>query len=115
MSLFSDYAAERYGTLTIEEEYGFIQYMFMPDAPTVFIVEVFVSPKHRGGGLSKDHAFSRLAEMVVADAKTKGCNKLIGRIVPSLPHASKIMKCHLWYGMEITSANEDAIWTMKEI
>lgn len=103
MSLFSDYLAERSNEFVIESEKGFVIYSFT-DPKTVYIKEIFTASEHR-----KSHIATDLANQVITIAKSKGCTKALGSVVPSIRNATTSLKVLLAYGMKLNSSTNDLI------
>lgn len=110
MSLYADYITERTNDRIIEGPHGFVSYRFIDDGKTVYIVDIFVVPEAR-----KALNASHLADMVVSEAKEKGCTTLLGTVVPSTKNSTASLKVLLGYGMELQSASADLIVFRKEI
>jgi predicted GNAT family acetyltransferase len=109
MSYYADYVHERTNDSVLETEKGFATYRFL-DQKTVYIVDIFVAPKHR-----KQHAASDLADDVVKIAKDRGCTKLLGSVVPSTKGSTRSLCVLLGYGMTLDSSTNDLILFSKEI
>lgn len=109
MSLYSDYIKERTNRSMIETDDGFVIY-FYPNPQTVYIEDIYVVPSKR-----KSHLASEMADLVVKEAKEKGCNVLIGSVAPSAKNSTASVKVLLAYGMELDSSQNDFIVFKKGI
>lgn len=109
MSMYGEYVNERLGQFIIETEQAFITYRYQDDK-TVYIVDLYVRPESR-----KDKVASRIADLVVEEAKRKGCTRLLGSVVPSAKGSTDSLKVLLGYGMKLDSSANDFIIFSKEI
>lgn len=109
MSLYAQYAKEYTGRSVIETDHGFITYRY-PDNNTVYIENLYVIPDFR-----QKSAASRMADIVIAEAKEKGCTRCLGSVVPSANNSTISMKVLLAYGFEIDSATNDFVLMRKDI
>jgi hypothetical protein len=108
-SLYSQYLKEKTSDKIIEIDKGFVTYRYV-DENTVYIVDLFILPEFR-----RDHVASFLADSIVEEAKTKGCTKLLGSIVPSNKNSTQSLKVLLGYGMVLESSSNDFLVFKKEI
>lgn len=108
-SLYSEYLSEKQHVSIIEWETGFATYKYL-DPTTVYIIDVYVIPQRRKSGVA-----AGIADEVVREAKLKGCNKLVGTVVPSIKGSTDSLKVLLGYGMTLQSASPDLIVFEKEI
>jgi hypothetical protein len=108
-SLYAEYLKEKTSDKIIEVDKGFITYRFI-DEKTVYIVDLFIRPEFR-----RDNIASQMADCVVAEAKQKGCIKLIGSVIPSNKNSTISLKVLLGYGMSLESSTNDFIVFKKEI
>lgn len=109
MSLYADYLTQRTEDHIIENDMGFITWRYMPNNQ-VYIVDLYVRPESRGS-----HVASDLADMVVSQAKEKGCTELFGTVVPRAKNSDISLKVLQAYGMSLHSANHEIIFMRKEI
>ena len=109
MSLYAEYARELLGRSVIETDKGFITYRY-PDESTVYIENLYVIPDFRKTALA-----SAMADEVILEAKTKGCTKCLGSVIPSANNSTVSMKVLLAYGFQIDSATTDFILMKKDI
>ena len=77
---------------------------------TVYIVDLYILPDFR-----REHVASFLADSIVEEAKLKGCNKLLGSVVPSNKNSTTSLKVLLGYGMVLESSSNDFIVFRKDI
>ena len=108
MSLFSEYKLELENKPVIETEHGFACYGI--HGTDCYIEDIYVKPEFR-----KTHEASHLANMVLEDARLKGCKRLFGSVVPSRHGATISMKVQLAYGFRVFSASENFILLVKDI
>lgn len=109
MSLYSNYLREKTQDHIIEMDQGFATYRFM-DEKTVYIVDIYVLPDFR-----KQNLASTIADTIVDVARKKGCNKLLGSVVPSNKGSTISLKVLLGYGMTLKSSSNDFVVFEKEI
>ena len=109
-SLYAQYLAERTEDSIIETEVGFASYRYLNQGKSVYIVDIYVSPKQRKEGLA-----SLMADKVASIAKEKGCTELLGSVVPSAKGSTTSLKVLLGYGMTLLSASNDFIVFRKDI
>ena len=75
-----------------------------------YIKDVFVKEEHRKTGEA-----TRLGDEVAKIAKSKGCTKLYGTIVPSVKGSTESMKFLLAYGFKLDSSVSNFIALVKEL
>lgn len=109
MSLYADYLREKTSDYILELDKGFITYRYVDDK-TVYIVDIYIMPEFR-----RDKVASTLADHVVREAKSRGCTKLIGSVIPSNKNSNISLKVLLGYGMILESSTNDFIVFKKEI
>jgi hypothetical protein len=109
MSLYAQYAKELLNRSVIETDEGFITYQY-PDNNTVYIENLYIIPTAR-----KSYAASSLANRVSEEAKAKGCNKMLGSVVPSANNSTDSVKVLLAYGFKLDSATNDFILFSKSL
>ena len=90
-------AANRQGQL-IESPLGFLV-VSRPNADSLWIEDLWVSPEHRGA-----HAAPALADIAASLALTEGRSQLWGDIVPSSPTAEVMHELMTKYGFELTAS-----------
>ena len=108
MSLFGDYIKERLNKEIVESDVGLCTYFFVQDG--VYIEDLYVRPEYRKG-----HIASELADQVAEIARQKGYTKMYGSVVPSSKGSTSSLKVLLAYGMELESAQQNAIIMSKGI
>lgn len=109
MSLFAEYFKEFYDDETYECEDGFAVYRYLGDSQ-VYIVHIYVAPERRRSGVA-----SAIADKVVEVAKLRGCNEVLGSVVPSAKHSTASLKVLLGYGMRLKGIEGALIIFHKEI
>lgn len=109
MSLYADYLKERTADKIVETEHGFATYRYL-DADTVYIIDLYIIPDYR-----RSHKANDIADSIVEMAKLRGCNKLLGTVVPSSNGATNSVKVLLAYGMKLKSSANDVIFFEKDI
>lgn len=110
MSMYADYLRERTNDEIIEKDTGFATYRIIPDSKSVYIIDIFVLPAHR-----KSKVGSAIADEIVSIAKSKGCTKLLGSVVPSSKGSTASIDTLRGYGMTLASSGVDFIFFEKEI
>lgn len=110
MSLYARYLTERTNDRILETEHGFATYRLLPEAKSVYIVDLYVDPDFRKSG-----AASRLADQIAEMAKKEGATKMLGSVVPSTKGSNDSMKVLLAYGMRLQSSAFDLIVFEKEL
>ncbi len=109
VSLYADYLLERTHDHILEVDEGFATYRFLPEN-TVYVVDIYVRPECRQYGHAAD-----LANTIGDIARKKGCTTMIGTVQPSAKGAHTSLKVLLAYGMELKSAEHDAIILRKDL
>lgn len=109
MSMYAEYIHEKTNNLIMETEKGFATYKYL-DEQTVYILDIYVLPE-----LRRTNAASTIGDNIVEIAKAKGCNRLLGSIVPSNKGSTESLKFLLAYGFRIESASNDFVVFKKEI
>lgn len=108
MSLYGDYIKERLNKEIVESDVGFCTYFFVQDG--VYIEDLYVKPEYRKG-----HIAANLADQVAEIAKQKGYKKMYGSVQPSSQGSTASLRVLLAYGMELESAQPNAIIMSKGI
>lgn len=109
MSMWANYLREKTEDLIRETDQGFATYRYIDDK-TVYIVDLYVKPDFR-----QTNVASEIADSIVSEAKHKGCNKLLGSVVPSNKNSTISLKVLLGYGMTLKSSTNDFIVFEKEL
>lgn len=109
-SHYSDYLKERTNDLILEIPEGFATYRYLTDSVTVYIIDIYVVPDSRKNG-----AAAHLADIIVKEAKERGCNTLLGSVVPSTKGSTTSLKVLLGYGFRLNYAANDLIVFRKDI
>lgn len=109
-SMYSKYIREKTTDHVLETEHGFATYRYLDNNKTVYIIDIYVIPDFR-----KSTVASTIADNIVKDAKTLGCTKLLGSVVPSNKNSTSSLKVLLAYGMILESSSNDFIVFSKEI
>jgi ribosomal protein S18 acetylase RimI-like enzyme len=109
MSYYANYIKEKTNDLVLEVDYGFATYRYL-DEKTVYITDIYIHPDFR----RKDYA-SNLADIIVEEAKQKGCTKLMGSVIPSNKNSTDSLRVLLGYKMSLESSVNDFIIFKKEI
>jgi ribosomal protein S18 acetylase RimI-like enzyme len=110
MSLYANYIKEKTTDHILESEHGFLTYRYLDEDKSVYIIDLYVMPDFRKIGIA-----SAMADHVVAEAKLRGCTKLLGSVVPSNKYSTDSLKVLLAYGMILESASNDFVIFKKEI
>jgi len=108
MSLFGEYIKERLDKNIIENEDGFMTYVFQGES--CYIEDVYVKPEKRKSGLGKQMMIE-----VEAKAKEAGCKVLTGSVRPSAKNSTDSMRILLSVGFSLLSSSVDAIFFWKEL
>lgn len=108
MSLYKEYLAEKTNDLILETEKGFATYRYLEKS--VYIIDIYVRPDFR-----KHKYASDLADIIVEEARGKGCTQLLGSIVPSNKGSTISLKVLLGYGMTLHSSGNDLIFFRKDL
>lgn len=109
MSLYADYLREKTTDSIKEIEQGFITYRYIDDK-TVYIIDLYIRPDCR-----QKYVASGLADEVVEEARKKGCDKLLGSVIPSNKNSTQSLEVLLAYGMTLESSSNNFIFFKKEI
>lgn len=110
MSLYANYLRERTSDEILEMEQGFATYRYLDEGKTLYIIDIYVLPDFREQKLA-----SLIADKVVEVAKQRGCNKLLGSVVPSMKNSTISLKVLLGYGMTLESSTNDFVVFRKDI
>lgn len=109
MSMWANYLREKSNDQILETEKGFATYRYV-DEKTVYIIDLYILPDFR-----QSHVAVSLADTIVDEARKKGCNKLLGSVVPSAKNSTTSLRVLLGYGMSLESSSTDFIVFKKEI
>lgn len=110
MSMYANYIREKTSDHIVETDQGFATYRYLDNGKTVYIMDIYVLPDFRKG-----YVASTIADAIVDEAKARGCNKVLGSVVPSNKNSEASIKVLLAYGMTLESASQDFILFKKEI
>jgi hypothetical protein len=110
MSHYSDYVQERTDDLVIENGEGFVQYRYLDDGESVYIVDIYVA-KH----LRRGHIATHFADIVCDEARRRGFTTLVGSVRPTAKGSTESLKVLLAYGMKLASSGPDAIYFRKDL
>lgn len=108
LSLYARYVMEREGMEIIETDISFVTYYFVEKE--CYIKDVFVKEEHRKTGEA-----TRLGDEIAKIAKSKGCTKLYGTVVPSAKGSTESLKFLLAYGFKLDSSVNNFIALIKEL
>lgn len=108
MSLYKDYVCELGGRDVIESDKGFATYSFYEDS--VYIEDIFISPDFR-----KTNEASRMADQIASIAKSRGCKKMIGSVIPNNKGSTESLKVLLAYGFKLDSSTNNLILMKKDL
>lgn len=108
--MFANYLRERTSDEIIETDKGFVTYRYIDNNKTVYIVDIYIVPDFRGA-----YTASTMADQVVDEAKKRGCNKMLGSVVPSNKNSTTSLRVLLGYGMTLDSSSNDFIVFRKDI
>lgn len=109
MSHYADYVRERTNKSIMEIDKGFATYSYWPDNK-VYIEDIYIAPDFR----KSNHA-STLADAIAYEAKSRGCTRMVGSVIPSTKNSTTSLKVLLGYGMHLVSSSQDIIFFEKEI
>lgn len=109
-SHYANYLSERTTDFIMEDSNGFVTYRFLNDGKSVYIIDIYVIPDMRKQGLASD-----FADIVVSMAKARGCEEVLGTVVPSSKGSNESLRVLLAYGMELKSSAHDIIIFRKGI
>jgi ribosomal protein S18 acetylase RimI-like enzyme len=109
MSLYAQYLSERTNDGILETEEGFATFRYLNEKE-VYIIDIFVRPELRQSGLA-----GQLANIIVEDAKKRGCVTLFGTINLLTKGADISLKVLQGYGMRLHSAENNIIVMKKDI
>lgn len=109
MSLYAEYIAEREGRHIIEDNYGFMSYIFLPEN-VCFITDAYVKPEYRKLGQAR-----RYLDFVINEAKERGCTKLLATVCVQTNNATDSLKATLAGGFELKMTNSTMIYLERSI
>ncbi len=110
MSLWADYLREKTSDHIVETSRGFVTYRYIEEDKTVYIVDIYVVPEYR-----QTKEASQMADSICAEAKKRGCVKLLGSVIPSNKNSTSSLKVLLGYGMTLDSCSTDFILFRKDL
>lgn len=108
MSLYAEYLKERTDDLILEEPTGFATYRYL--GTSVYIIDIYTVKESRNSGMA-----AAMADKIVAEAKEKGCNELLGTVIPTAKGSSVSMDVLRAYGMKLKSSENNLIIFRKDI
>ena len=118
--MYADYIKERTGRESVYSDNGFATYMFFEakpadgPAPAVeggcYIEDIYVDPAFRQSGQA-----SSMADLIVADAVSKGYTKLYGTVAPTARGSTASLKVLLAYGFKLWKSDQNLVWFIKDI
>lgn len=109
MSLYAEYLQERTNDGILETDQGFATFRFV-DKESVYIVDLYVRPDCREKKIA-----TQLADIIVNDAKQRGCKILYGTVNLLTKGADRSLKVLQGYGMRLHSAENNVIVMKKDI
>jgi len=115
MSLYKEYLEERTDDHIYEDDQGFVTWRYL-DEKQVYIIDIYVRRDFRKTGKAKD-----LADIVVKEAKERGCDTLVGSVVPGNTNqiapktATLNLKLLFDYGITLDSSTNNLIIVKKAI
>lgn len=109
MNLYAQYLKEHHGDDIVVSEHGFATYRYL-GADTVYIVDIFILPEFRKTGEA-----AAIADQIIEIAKTKGCTKLLGTVVPAAKNSTDSVNVLLRYGMSLSHIDGGLVVFRKEI
>lgn len=107
-SMWAQYQKELYGRESIINENGLITYQINGDE--CYIVDIYVRPEARRSTVG-----TTLANMVTAEAKTKGCKYLSGTVSLAQKKPTESLKALLSYGFQVVASNETYLTLIKKL
>lgn len=108
-SLYGMYIAEREGKEIIESEKGFATYKIFNNGEC-YLQDLYVVPEFR-----KAHIATEMTDQVVAIARERGCNRLVGSVCFDAANPTANMNVFLKYGMQLASIHGNMIFLSKDI
>lgn len=110
MSLYAEYLREHGLTEILEIDSGFATYRYINNGKTVYIVDIYVSPEYRDGGVATE-----LANTIAMEAKERGCTEMWGSVVPGANGATTSIKVLLAYGMSVHGIKDGHMIFRKDL
>lgn len=108
MSLYSDYIKEHEDREAIETDSGFV--FFKIAGKECYIQEIYIIPEKRRLNIASD-----LANKVTIIAKERGCEYLVGSVVPTANKSTESTKTLLTYGFKLLRSEPNLIWFIKKV
>lgn len=108
LSNFAAYILERENKFIIEDERGFMTYLFLPEY--CYIEDVYVRPEFRKTGVA-----SRWADRVAAEARERGYTKLLGTVSPKANGSTESALTLIAYGFRLHDSDEKQFYFIKQI
>ena len=109
MSMYAEYLTEKTDDQILEVQEGFATYRYI-DEKTVYIIDIYVKPEFR-----RNHIAKAMADTIVRLAKEKGCQILLGSVVPSAKGSTESLKALIAYGFQLHSSQQNFVVFKKEI
>lgn len=114
VELLASYSKERFGCETeIDPGRGFATWKMMEpvgDHRGVYLVDIYVAPAFRRGGVA-----AALADRVAALGKALGADRIIGSVETQSATATEAMKAILAYGFKISHVVGSMVYLEKVI
>ena len=109
MSLFGDYIKERGNREILEEEYGFVTYVFS-SKEECYLEDMYIVPKYR-----RQKYASKLADKLFVIAKEHGMKSVYTTVVPSTNGSNESLAGCLQYGFKLLKTEPNLIYLIKEV
>jgi len=109
LSLYGQYIQERLGRGIVETSKGFITFEF-PSPEVVYIVDMYIHPKHRRSGTVK-----KMVDKICEESCKQGRKYLLGSVDTTAKNAEYSIKIMQKYGMVPCKVQEPMIFFSKKI
>jgi GNAT superfamily N-acetyltransferase len=108
MSLFAEYLREREGKEIVESDRGFATFQVLNNE--CYIEDIYVVPEYRQTGEA-----AKMANQIAEQAKTRGCVRLLGSVVPTARGSTTSLKVLLAYGFRLLRSDNNFIVLSKDL
>jgi hypothetical protein len=108
IDMYASYLEELGAKHLYRNEKGFVIYSFIDKS--CYLEEIYILPEYRG-----KKEFAELSDAVTLIAKEKGCNKLLGSVIPTINNSTRSVGMLLSYGAKLESASNNFILFSKDI
>lgn len=111
MSLYGEYIKERLGRHIIEDERGFATFDIHPELHACYLVDAYVKPEYRRGGIVRKEFGDKIAEL----AKEQGCSVVFSTVAPKAKGSTYSAKCLINDGFKLDRSDSELVWFRRDL